>query len=175
MDARLAIDTAVLLLYFFGIVALGLWAVDSLVGSSRFHRCSRNQRRHFSWNAGRGFQNEGILLRPARHWDDPGARVYSFHLYQAVLRLSRAEHLRVPDRALRNKNQEHGKRHLLVYARAGNRRSFVSWRRYHGGDLALSVSEPADQSQYLHLGHYLRDRHHDDLYVGRRHQGRSLD
>src|SRR6266513_329522 len=26
MDARLAIDTAVLLLYFFGIVALGLWA-----------------------------------------------------------------------------------------------------------------------------------------------------
>ena len=33
------------------------------------------------------------MLPVARHWDNPGARVYSFHLHQAVLRLWGAEHL----------------------------------------------------------------------------------
>ena len=56
----------------------------------------------------------------------------------------------------------------------------IGVRLYLGGAIMVVIwrylfSKPADQSQYLHLGHYLRDRHHNDLHGGRRHQGRSLD
>ena len=91
MDARLAIDTGVLLLYFFGIVALGLWAGRRNKNLRDFSLGGRSipwwavlasivaaetSAATFLRNAGRGFQNKGILLRPARHWNDPGARVY---------------------------------------------------------------------------------------------------
>ena len=64
---------------------------------------------------------------------------------------------------------------FLVHARPRDRRATLPRRRHHGRDLALRVPGAADRRSSLTSGDNSRDRDHDDLHGGRRHQGGRLD
>ncbi len=143
---------------------LARWTVDPVVGGAGFDYRGRDERRYLSWGPGGGIQDARLRLRAARYRDGPRARGHRLHLHQTVLRLSRAEHLRVPHRPLRDQHQEHGERHFSRYSSARHGGPALPRGGDHGGDLALSFPRLRGQPPHLLLGHCFCDAAHDPLH-----------
>ena len=190
MDARLLIDTCVLLLYFFVIVVWGSGPgrrndnlagflarrpVDSMVGGAGLDHRGGDERRHLSRHAGGGVQDARLFLRPARHRHDPRPHHHRFTFIKPYYdyRVQSVYEFLTVRFGTKTKNMASG---IFLFTRVLG----IGVRLYLGGAIMVviwrySVSRPAGQSQHLRLGHHLRNRHHDDLHGCRWNQGGGLD
>ena len=180
MDSRLAIDTGVLLLYFFIIIFIGLrmgrkednledfalggrripwWAVlASLVAAE-------TSAGTFFGTPGEGFTQRNytylqlafgtILARIVR---SPSPSSSPLHRVPSVFSY----------RSFRHEDQEHGERDFSSSLACWESASASARWRDHGGHLALSfpVSLPV-RFEYLCLGHHFRLRYHHGFYTRR--------
>ena len=148
MDARLAIDTAVLLLYFVIIISIGLYMgrkeeslKDFVLGGRAIPWwavlasiiAAETSAGTFFGTPGEGFTSATTLIcnwRSAPFW----RASCQLHLHQAVLRLQSLFDLRISHRALRRTDEKRGIRYFLVT------RVLASGARLYVAAIALALA-----------------------------------
>ena len=193
MDARLAIDTAVLLLYFIVIISIGLYMGrkeenlkdfalggrrNSLVGHSRLANRRGDECRHFFWHAGGRFHLSKLHLPATRARHHPGSHFGQLHFHQAVLRLQSLFDLRISHRTFRRADEKRRIGDIHVHARSSVRCAAVcSGDRARAGLRNDSRCATRPERNAIHL--YRRNHRHchidRHLHHARRHQSGHLD